>query len=63
MSSKIIVWNFEARAQDCYRAVEGVHCTLMLASVEDKQNKHRIIVSELLHATENLNLPIPEHAE
>ena len=29
----------------------------MLASVEDKQNKARIMVSELLHATENLNLP------
>ena len=57
MSSKINVWNLEASAQDCYRAVEEVHGNLMLASVEDKQNKTRIMVSELLHAMENLNLP------
>ena len=57
MSSKINVWNLEASAQDCYRAVEEVHGNLILASVEDKQNKTRIMVSELLHATENLNLP------
>ena len=56
MSSKINVWNLEAGAQDCYRAVEEVHGNLMLASVEDKQNKTRIMVSELLHAMENLNL-------
>ena len=57
MSSKINVWKLEASAQDCYRAVEEVHGNLMLASVEDKQNKTRIMVSELLHATENLKLP------
>ena len=56
MSSKINVWNLEASAQDCYRAVEEVHGNLMLASVEDKQNKIRIMVSELLHAMD-------EHAE
>ena len=57
MSSKINIWNLEIGAQDCYRAVEGVHQALMLASVEDKQTKTRISISELLHATDNLNLP------